>query len=325
MKKKIPSLPKLLARKLYKTGQTRGADDDVIYQNRVLRNNTVLIPFQIWNKCRYPYRTGENYENGFIVLISPKEFFRRGAESKLKEAELKVGHNALVFYETRQDWEDFNPRDQGWFPASSRKPPLNGNYVARVPATTSRSGGAKVFEGYNTTSTKGAGIRVYEYASKTKIKDCRLQLEAIFWQCADALDSARKNGMEPEEARRRKSTIESLAEEVGLLNLDSLVAARMLNRHHQAICPLCLEPLSGKEFFARVRQATGREVGNLTVTQVNLFHIKELNPGDMNHIPYNVAWGHHHCNTVVRDVGIHATLNWMIDTINSNKNAGFID
>lgn len=31
--------------KLYKTGQTRGADDDVIYQNRVKRNSTVLIPY----------------------------------------------------------------------------------------------------------------------------------------------------------------------------------------------------------------------------------------------------------------------------------------
>lgn len=29
------SLPKLLKTKIYKTGQTRGADDDSIYQNRV--------------------------------------------------------------------------------------------------------------------------------------------------------------------------------------------------------------------------------------------------------------------------------------------------
>ena len=42
---RLPSLPSLLARKLYKTGQTRGADDDVIYQNRVGRNSTVLIPY----------------------------------------------------------------------------------------------------------------------------------------------------------------------------------------------------------------------------------------------------------------------------------------
>ena len=35
--------PKLVQTKIYKTGQTRGADDDVIYQNRVGRNSTVLI------------------------------------------------------------------------------------------------------------------------------------------------------------------------------------------------------------------------------------------------------------------------------------------
>lgn len=39
----VPKLPQLLDRKIYKTGQTRGADDDVIFQNRVGRNSTVLI------------------------------------------------------------------------------------------------------------------------------------------------------------------------------------------------------------------------------------------------------------------------------------------
>lgn len=38
-------IPKPVQTKIYKTGQTRGADDDVIYQNRVGRNSTVLIPF----------------------------------------------------------------------------------------------------------------------------------------------------------------------------------------------------------------------------------------------------------------------------------------
>lgn len=325
MKKKLPNLPSLLQTKLYKTGQTRGADDDVIYQNRVLRNNTVVIPFRMLDQCWYPYRPGEDYENGYIVLIPPKEFFKTGSERKLQKAGLKLGHNAVVFYQTRQDWEDYNPRDRGWFPASSRKPPLKGSYVARVPATTSRSGGNKVFEGYNRTSVKGAGIRVFEYASKTKIEECRLQLEAIFWQCGDALEAARDNGMEREDARRRRSSIESKAEKAGLLNLDSLVTARALNRQHQTICPLCLATLSAKGFFSRVSQATGREVENITVTTLNLFHIQELQPGTINHIPYNVAWGHHHCNTVVRDVGIHATLEWMVETIKMNKSAGFIN
>lgn len=36
-------IPKAVNTKIYKTGQTRGADDDVIFQNRVSRNSTVLI------------------------------------------------------------------------------------------------------------------------------------------------------------------------------------------------------------------------------------------------------------------------------------------
>ena len=38
--------PKPVSVKMYKTGQTRGADDDVIFQNRVARSSTVLIPYE---------------------------------------------------------------------------------------------------------------------------------------------------------------------------------------------------------------------------------------------------------------------------------------
>ena len=69
-----PKLPKLLSRKIYKTGQTRGADDDVIFQNRVGRNSTVLIPYQYTIPIVYP--EGENsFEKGFIVLITPETYF----------------------------------------------------------------------------------------------------------------------------------------------------------------------------------------------------------------------------------------------------------
>ena len=49
-KSNLPHIPTLLERKLYKTGQTRGADDDEIYQNRVSRNSTVLIPYRFYKK-----------------------------------------------------------------------------------------------------------------------------------------------------------------------------------------------------------------------------------------------------------------------------------
>jgi hypothetical protein len=67
-KAKVPKLPQLLDRKIYKTGQTRGADDDVIYQNRVARSSTVLIPYSSWSTS-FKFPPGESFEKGFIVLM----------------------------------------------------------------------------------------------------------------------------------------------------------------------------------------------------------------------------------------------------------------
>jgi len=106
----MPALPKLLATKIYKTGQTRGADDDVIYQNRVGRSSTVLIPYSCWELCSKPQDGSENYENGFIVLISPSDYFQNQnifADLALKG--LEIGSNALLFYETREQWNTNNP------------------------------------------------------------------------------------------------------------------------------------------------------------------------------------------------------------------------
>ena len=67
-------IPKPVQTKIYKTGQTRGADDDVIYQNRVGRNSTVLIPFLEFDRCRTAPTNNGIYENGFIALIKPEDF-----------------------------------------------------------------------------------------------------------------------------------------------------------------------------------------------------------------------------------------------------------
>lgn len=89
------------------------------------------------------------------------------------------------------------------------------------------------------------------------------------------------------------------------------------------VCPLCLQPLSGFGFFSRMAQALGREVHDLTVTEINLFHIKELRYGQYNHRPYNLGWGHHHCNVVVKDSGIDETLMWMSSVLEKNRIAGY--
>ncbi|HAW6249021.1 TPA: BstXI family restriction endonuclease [Legionella pneumophila] len=318
-----PKLPSLLDRKIYKTGQTRGADDDVIFQNRVGRNSTVLIPYSLWDKLRYPPEGSEIFENGFICLLTPEEYFsNQRIEEQLCDQGLKLGENCLVFYQKRSDWLLYPPHEH-WTPANSRKPPLLGQYVARVSATTAIENGGKISKGYNSTGMKGAGIRLFEYASTDTIKDCRVQLESIFWLCYDSLESVTMHGMSSNDAKERKQYCLTVAEEKGLLEFQHLEAVRLTNHEKQSICPLCLEPLTGMGFFSRMTQAQGREVHDLTVTEINLFHIKELRYGEFNHKPYNLGWGHHHCNVVVKDSGIEETLDWMEAVIDRNILLGF--
>lgn len=322
----LPKLPALLNRKIYKTGQTRGADDDEIYQNRVGRNGTVLIPFEIWRAYFGNNKSATPFENSFIVLVSPDFYFSNlKAESILYDCGLTVGVNALVFYETRVQWQTNNPEKLGWRAPTSRIAPLNGKYVARIPATTSNTDGERIVRGFDTTSNKGAGIRVYEYASKEVITQCRDQLEALFWLCRDSSIVAAENGMTDSDIDLRMSGKLRACQADGLLDLDRLAAARILNSEGHTICPLCLEELSSRGFFSRMEQAEGRAVLDLTITQINLFHIEELRMGGFNHRPYNLGWGHHHCNVVVKDSGIINTLKWMHGVLEKNIVDGHFD
>jgi hypothetical protein len=322
---RLSKLPQLLDRKIYKTGQTRGADDDEIYQNRVSRSSTVLIPYKCWNLCAKPKDGSNGYENGFIVLVSPTDYFgKANIAAELAGKGLSLGKNALVFYETREQWETNNPDSLKWKPAKRRTGPLGGNYVARIPATTSLDNGGKIIRGFDLTSNKGAGIRVYEYASNATTTKCRFQLEVLFWLCVDSEQVAIANGMTPEGAAERKAATIAQCNESGLMDVARLTKARMLNARGKTTCPLCLEELSSQGFFNRMAQAEGREVTDLTITQLNLFHIEELRYGLLNHRPYNVGWGHHHCNVVVKDSGILATLMWMGQVLERNIQGGHL-
>lgn len=312
------SLFKPIKIKLDKTKQTRGADDDVIYQNRVKRNSTVLIPFRDYDLCSvYPYNEHE-YENGFIVLIKPEDYFEGNYKTYLASKGLALGKNLLVFYETREQWKNY-PVPKNWKPANSRISPLGGQYVARIPATTAKNE-HKIIKGYNTTKLKGAGIRVYEYADNKTIEDCRIQLEYVFWKCFDIdifLQQCSKE--EQEELIKRKKKVVKLAVEGGLADTNKLVSARIINSDGVTICPLCLKPISALGFASKMVQAEGRDVPDLTVTNVSLFHIKELRTGEFNHRLYNLGWGHHHCNVTIADMGVQGTLKWMKDILSANR------
>ena len=321
-KPRLPKLPVLLERKIYKTGQTRGADDDVIYQNRVSRCSTVLIPYLHWEICA-PEATKATFANGFIALIPAAHYFGTSRiDAALKKQGLAIGENALVFYQTRAEWNANNPDSLGWTAASRRTAPLAGQYVARVAATTAAKNSAKIIRGFTSTKGKGAGIRLFEYADADVIEECRLQLEALFWLCRDASKVTEANGMPREDIALRQKHNRQACAQRGLLDLTQLRAQRIVNAGGRTVCPLCLKELSAAGFFSRLEQAQGREVHDLTVTQINLFHVAELRYGCYNHRPYNLGWGHHHCNVVVKDAGILPTLHWMDDVLRANRADG---
>ena len=324
-KKRLPSLPSLLDRKIYKTGQTRGADDDEIFQNRVSRNGTVLIPYSVVKQVFASLPKGESFEKGYIVLISPKQYFEnKNIAIELKQLDLSLGVNLLIFYEVREDWNLYSPDAKGLSPATSRTQPLGGEFVARIPATTSTGNGQKIALGFHTTKPKGAGIRFYEYATEKMTTDCRIQLETLFWLCYDSKNVSLANGMTEENSNLRRESILGIATANGLLDYKKLISSRIIDREHKTICPLCLEKLSSTGFFNKMEQAEGREVSDLTITQLNLFHINELRLGELNHTTYNLGWGHHHCNVVVKDAGIIPTLEWMDKVVKKNKESGYL-
>ncbi|MEY4904378.1 MAG: hypothetical protein RLZZ292_2193 [Bacteroidota bacterium] len=247
--KRIPPLPKLLQSKIYKTGQTRGADDDVIFQNRVNRNSTVLIPYSFFEQYNGILAKEAFFENDFIVLINPEDYFEvENVITILASQGLELGKNALLFYYSREQWNKFNPVLKGLKLATARKKTLGGEYVARIPATTADID-TKIQHGFSTTALKGAGIRVYEYASSETIKLCQIQLEYIFWQCFDATLILEAEGMSKENISERKIFIEGEVTRLKLNEAAKLVEARILNARHTTICPLCLEEISASGLF----------------------------------------------------------------------------
>jgi hypothetical protein len=315
MPARLAPLPQAVARKLYKTGQTRGATPAEIYQNRVGRNSTVLIPFSHWRACLK--EDPDQYEKGYIVLISPPDYFDR--QDAVRSSGLRLGENLLVFYTRREDWLKWEPGGMSWVEAGSRISPLGGQFVARVPGTTASTRTAAIQLGFTTTQSRGAGIRVYEYANADTTAASRLQLEALFWGCHDVEEVLKRAGMSAHEIESRRDHTLGAAGETGLLDSARLRQARTIDAAGLTVCPLCRAPMSAREFSDRVRQAEGRERLDNTVTEASLFHIRELRVGELGHHPYNLGWGHHHCNVVAKDAGIERTLDWMSEVLERNR------
>jgi hypothetical protein len=309
-------LPNIINRKLYKTGQTRGADNDEIYQNRVSRDSTVLIPYSQWPVVKHGFPAG-GFHRGFIVFASPAEYFELPGQIRPDlDRDLVLGSNFVVFYRSRADWNLYNPQNLNWLPATSRLAPVGGQYIARVPNTTNEND-RQEFHGFidNGSGGKGAGIRFFEYASPETLTATRYQLSYLIWHTAGIEDVAVEHGC-GSIAESRQHVVD-YCEHHGLADHVRLSEVRVM-RDDLTVCPLCLQPMLATDFVDRLDQQAGREVLDLTCTKANLFHVEELRPGLFNHRTYNLGWGHHHCNTVVGDMGITGALHWMQELLCRN-------
>ncbi|OXA78420.1 BstXI restriction endonuclease [Flavobacterium aquidurense] len=325
MAKRLPKLPPLLQSKIYKTGQTRSANDDVIYQNRANRNGTVLIPFESVHLFDTSVFTSNRFESGFIVVLSPEDYYSNpDALVMMKTKKLKLGVNAILLYETRAQWNEFNPYKNKLAIAEKRTSPIEGHFVARILSSTSKDE-EKIVLGFNTSSCKGAGIRVAEYASLLTIKSCHLQLEYLFWLCYNAKEVALDAGMTESEIEDRMAAINAACNNQKLSNTDRLYKTRIIDSAKNTICPLCLKKLSAEAFLLNFFESPEKSDSDKDISPINLFYINQLKTGEFNHSPYNLAWGHQNCNMICKETGVIETIKWMkevvVNTIIFNKDS----
>lgn len=301
----LNGLPLEIRNKINKTKQTRGAQpaDRVPYQNRVNRNGIAIIPYDFRHQLHPDFSA---VEGSYRIMVKPNQYFsRRNTRNRQFDQNVVIGVNAFVFYNNRADWEHF-PILNGWVPCNDRSG--SGHYIARIPGTTALENGDKIVEG------EPQGIRFFEYASTKDIDDSIAQLAWLAWM-TEGIDQVRTDG--------NTGVPQVLRNYLRINNLDNIetfvregaVKLNTRTNSYYAICPLCRKAINAIGLMTRVEQVEGREVVDLTITEVNLFHLRDLRPGQYNHKPYLLTWGHHYCNLVAKDAGINETVNWMKEVL----------
>lgn len=106
----------------------------------------------------------------------------------------------------------------------------------------------------------------------------------------------------------------------GLLDFDKLKKLGVWSSDKkQAICPLCHKIVFADEFFDNITQMEGRQVLDNTQKSIVLMHVKALCPGEFNHRPYNLGWGHNYCNLIQGDKDISKTIDDIKEIIMSHE------
>lgn len=264
------------------------------YQNHVVRSNRVIIPYE-----RLSIVPFQEYKDGYVIRLYPEQYFESAGVPKPsfiigKESWIVVGQNAFVLYRTHRGLESFPPLttwsvchlEKNGEPSTKRGRDVRdvGHYVLRIPTS---DGKKERIEGVP------QGMFAPEYADQETNYLCKCVLA---WLITQTIGS-------PYVMTQAKH-LQAILDQEGLLDVSNYEYKGVI-RHGLSSCPLCLRFIRYQELHASATyeddlsfgNAAGQVEGAIRSTIVNLFHIEPLVYDQITHIPSNVAWGHHSCNT----------------------------
>lgn len=264
------------------------------YQNHVVRSNRVIIPYE-----RLSVIPLHEYNDSYVIRLYPEQYFESTGVPKSnflegEESWIIVGQNAFILYRTHRGLASFPPL-QDWsvchlekdgMPSKKRGRGIIdvGHYVLRIPNSDGKN--ARI-EGVP------QGMFAPEYADQETNYLCKCVLA---WLITQTIGS-------PYVTTQAKH-LQAILYQESLLDVSNYEYKGVI-RHGLSSCPLCLRFIRYKELHASATyeddlsfgNAAGQVEGAIRSTIVNLFHIEPLVYARIAHIPSNVAWGHHSCNT----------------------------
>jgi len=287
------------------------------YQNHVVRNSQVIIPYEKINIVSL-----NHYQDSYVIRLYPEQYFEAPNIPKHKfvdgeDSWIKVGVNAYILYRTNQAYQNFTPLadwklrglEKNGVPVNKRGKGVKdvGHYILRMPALSpysARSEGAP------------QGVFAPEYADAETNYLCKCVLA---WLIIHTVESPYTTTL--------ASHLKVILAQEGLLD-ETTYENKGVLRHGLCSCPLCLKFINYKE----LHQMTNFELGSgsenaaeqiegaTRSTLVNLFHLLPLKYDSIIHIPQNIAWGHHDCNTKLgqrhcRSLAELQELDWKVGII----------
>jgi hypothetical protein len=271
------------------------------YQNHVIRNNKVIIPYNRLDRVNL-----SSFKDGYVICLSPGDYFE--SKNKVKpeflppDAKITVGVNAFILYRSQETRTKYPPLN-GWAPRTledKNEKPIptrkkgcidKGEYVIRLPEVTDEK---------NEDVGAPQGIFAPEYADAETNYLCQALLAWLIIHC----EGRERNEAQELHLKAILNHAQSKYPELGEANF---LSRRGIINNGLTTCPLCTRPIKYTDLhktisFADVpglENAGLQTEGTTKATVVNLFHIEPLLYKSLTHLPINVAWGHATCNTIL--------------------------